>query len=182
MSLSDLASLGSFVSGLAVLASLVFLYFQVGRMNEQIRQTEKNQQAAISLARSNCTVDIVARGIEPSFAEPFLKVMSGSEDVSATALAQFRAYSRAAFFNYQDAFYQHMEGLLTDVAFSVVASLVRSNMSSISYRAQWRMHRPAYGTEFAAWMDKLVAQTPMEPFDIVANWKDALAAEKSGAP
>ena len=38
MSLSDLASLGSFVSGVAVLISLIYLALQV-------RQTEKNQQS-----------------------------------------------------------------------------------------------------------------------------------------
>jgi hypothetical protein len=41
MSLSDLASLGSFVSGVAVLVSLVFLYFQLRQMNAQVLQTEK---------------------------------------------------------------------------------------------------------------------------------------------
>jgi hypothetical protein len=37
MTLSDLAALGSFVSGLAVLVSLIFLWFQLRQMNEQIR-------------------------------------------------------------------------------------------------------------------------------------------------
>ncbi|HEX3432128.1 MAG TPA: hypothetical protein VHT03_14710 [Rhizomicrobium sp.] len=41
MSLSDLASLGSFVSAFAVLASLVYLALQV-------RQAEKNQRAILN--------------------------------------------------------------------------------------------------------------------------------------
>lgn len=41
MSLSDLASLGSFVSGFAVLVSLVYLALQV-------RQAEKNQRAVLN--------------------------------------------------------------------------------------------------------------------------------------
>jgi hypothetical protein len=38
MSLSDLAALGSFVSGLGVLVSLVFLYFQLRQIGVQVKQ------------------------------------------------------------------------------------------------------------------------------------------------
>ena len=44
MSLSDLASIGSLVSGVAVLGSLIYLALQV-------RQTDRNQQAAIRHSR-----------------------------------------------------------------------------------------------------------------------------------
>lgn len=50
MSLSDLAALGSFISGLGVLVSLVFLYFQLRQIGVQVKQTEKNQRALISQA------------------------------------------------------------------------------------------------------------------------------------
>src|SRR5215472_17064452 len=52
MSLSDLASLGSFVSGVAVLASLIFLFFQIRQMPEQVKRSEKNQQAAVGQGRA----------------------------------------------------------------------------------------------------------------------------------
>ena len=51
MSLSDLASLGSFVSGIAVLMSLVYLALQV-------RQTERNQQISIRHSRASRTVQL----------------------------------------------------------------------------------------------------------------------------
>src|SRR5262249_9153523 len=158
MSLSDLASLGSFVSGVAVLASLVFLFFQMRQMTEQVRQSEKNQQAAIRQGRSSRAVDIVLRGTDPGYAEVSIKVMSGSED--APSVAQFTAYWRATFFNWEDAFYQHLEGLLSELAFSALAHNVKAVMETIPQRAQWRLWRYQYGTEFVAWVDKLVAQTP----------------------
>jgi flagellar biosynthesis/type III secretory pathway M-ring protein FliF/YscJ len=52
MSLSDLAALGSFISGVAVLASLVFLFFQMRQMTEQVRQSERNQRALMQQGRS----------------------------------------------------------------------------------------------------------------------------------
>jgi len=51
MSLSDLASLGSFVAGFAVLTSLVYLALQV-------RQSERNQQISIRHSRVSRTVEL----------------------------------------------------------------------------------------------------------------------------
>jgi len=51
MTLSDLAALGSFVSGVAILVSLVFLYFQLRQVYAQIRLAERNQQATIQQDR-----------------------------------------------------------------------------------------------------------------------------------
>jgi hypothetical protein len=183
MSLSDLASLGSFVSGVAVLASLVFLFFQMRQMTEQVRQTEKNQQGAIRQGRSTRSVDIALRGTEPAFAESFAKLMSGSEDVSAAAVVQFTGYWRASFYNWEDAFYQHLEGLFSELAFSALTENVKSIVQVIPIRAQWRIWRYQYGSEFVAWMDGLIAQSPgREAIDRVATWRSALAAERSGAP
>jgi hypothetical protein len=52
MSLSDLASLGSFVSGFAVLISLIFLYFQLRQVNRQVRQAEINQRSLVGQTRT----------------------------------------------------------------------------------------------------------------------------------
>ena len=48
MTLADLAALGSFVSGFAVLVSLVFLYFQLRQLNAQVLQGERNQRALLN--------------------------------------------------------------------------------------------------------------------------------------
>jgi hypothetical protein len=69
MSLSDLASLGSFVSGIAVLLSLVFLYFQFRQVNLQVKQTEKNQQALIRQNRATRSVDLNMRRAEGSLVD-----------------------------------------------------------------------------------------------------------------
>src|SRR5262249_35202684 len=146
MSLSDLASLGSFVSGVAVLISLIFLYFQLRQVNRQVLQSEKNQQAMIRQARSTRTVDIALRGTELPFADAMESIMSDPEGgPSATALRQFSAYWRASFYSWEDAFYQHEEGLFSDLAFSAFKSNVKAIMRNIPFRAQWRMWRFQFG-------------------------------------
>src|SRR5215471_18256830 len=118
MSLSDLASLGSFVSGVAVLASLVFLFFQMRQMTEQVRQSEKNQQAAIRQARSTRSVEMNLAASDPSVADAITAGAQGREDVSETAFRQFFHWMRANFMGWEDAFYQHEDGLFSDSAFN----------------------------------------------------------------
>src|SRR5215469_15552872 len=118
MSLSDLASLGSFVSGVAVLISLAFLYFQLRQVNSQVRQTEKNQQASIRQARSTRGVDITLRAAtDPSLCEALTKGHPGRDDLSGVGLMQLYLYWRACFYEWEDAFYQHHDGLLTQSGF-----------------------------------------------------------------
>ena len=183
MSLSDLASLGSFVSGLAVLVSLIFLYFQVRQVNQQVRQTEKNQQAAIRQTRTGQVMTVVTSGIEPSAAEALNKGERGEEDISEINLRQFRQYCRAAFWGWEDGFYQHSSGLFTDAAFTTYTINIRQIMRSIGFRTQWRLQRRTWGPEYVAWMDKLLAETPIDDSgDTAGQWRNALAAERSGAP
>ena len=65
MSLSDLASLGSFVSGCAVLISLIYLALQV-------RQTERNQKISIRHSRVSRTVELQLALADPGVADAWL--------------------------------------------------------------------------------------------------------------
>jgi hypothetical protein len=92
MSLSDLASLGSFVSGVAVLASLV--YFQLRQVNAQVRQTEKNQQALIRQARTDrVTSTNIGLARDKAFADTLIKVQTRADDVTYPELSQVRRYA-----------------------------------------------------------------------------------------
>ena len=183
MSLSDLASLGSFVSGLAVLVSLVFLFFQLRQLNRQVRQAEKNQQAAIRQGRANQAAIINTGGADPSGSEALVRVARGEEDISATILRQSQQFWLAGFVLWEDSFYQHAEGLLTESAFQSHTAKIGMWVANIGARAQWRLQRHGFGHEFVAWMDKLVSETPLdETTDPVDRWRKALAAERTGAP
>ena len=78
MSLSELAEIGSFISGAAILSSLIFLYFQLRQINRQVKQAEKNQLSAIRQGRAARTVGIALTGTEPSW------LMRSSKEHSAT--------------------------------------------------------------------------------------------------
>jgi hypothetical protein len=182
MSLSELAEIGSFISGAAILSSLVFLYFQLRQINRQVKQAEKNQQSAIRQGRAARTVGIALTGTEPSVADAFVKGAFGDEDISLTQLSQFSAVCRATIINSEDTFYQHKEGLLDEASFVGFVAGMKGTLRYPGFRAQWKSARRSHGIEFVEFMDKLLAETPVRPrFDILARWGASVGAEKAVA-
>ena len=182
MSLSDLASLGSFVSGLAILVSLILLYFQLRQVNQQVRQAEKNQQASIRqgrAARSSATSMGVAEN--PALADAILKALTGAPDITTTQLYQFNRYCFAVFSGHEDSFYQNQDGLLTDSAFTSVVNSMGRGFSQAAVRLQWKRVRASYGAEFVKFVDGLIARAPIGPTSLdPAEWLSDLAGETSG--
>jgi hypothetical protein len=180
MSLSQLGEIGSFVSGVAILTSLIFLYFQLRQINHQVKQAEKNQQSAIRQGRAGRSIGIVLTGTEPSLADAFVKGAFGDDDISLTQLSQFSAVCRATIINSEDTFYQHKDGLLDEASFVGFVAGMKGTLRYPGFRAQWKNARRNHGTEFIEFMDKLVAETPVAPrVDVLARWAVSVGAEKA---
>jgi hypothetical protein len=174
MSLSDLASVGSFVSGFAVLISLIYLSLQV-------RQTKRNQQIAIRHSRASRIVDLQLALADPGVAGAWLHGSGSPQEITQTELSQFINLCRALFFHFEDSFYQREEGLLNDDAFETVVAGARLSARSPGWRAAWRVARPNFAGRFLAFMDGVVAGSAAEPpVDLsLEAWKVAFASETS---
>jgi hypothetical protein len=174
MSLSDLASLGGFVNGLAVLVSLVYLALQV-------RQTKRNQQIEIRHSRVSRIVELHVALADSAVADAWLRGSGSPQEITQTELSQYINLCRALFFHFEDSFYQREEGLLNDNAFETVVAGVRYSARSPGWRAAWRIARPNFGGRFLDFMDGLVAASAVEaPVDLsLEAWKAAFASEAS---
>jgi hypothetical protein len=119
--------------------------------------------------------------VDSTLADAVFKAATGAQDITATQVFRFGRYSHAIFSSYEDAFYQNQDGLLTDSAFTAAVNTLARVASRPSFRVQWKQARLAYGAEFAAFMDGLVAKTPIEQLSFdPAEWLSALAIERSG--
>src|SRR4051812_33092379 len=174
MSLSDLASLGSFVSGLGLLISLVYLALQV-------RHTKRNQQISIRHSRASRIVQLQLALADPAVANAWLHGSGSPHELTQTELSQFISLCRALFFHFEDSFYQREEGLLNDDAFETVVAGARLSARSPGWRAAWRIARPNFGGRFLNFMDGVAAGSPVEPpLDLSPEtWKIAFASEAS---
>jgi hypothetical protein len=173
MALSDLASIGSFVSAVAVVISLVYLA-------SQVRQSRTHQQAAIRSERATRLAMTNTAALDPLIADAIMKGLRGADDTTATQYAQFTHFCRASFYNAEDTFFQHKHGLISDEAFaSFIASLKGWAMRAPGMRAGWKQFRSLFVSEFAEWMDRTLAEVETAPpIDTFAQWRTLVDAEQ----
>jgi hypothetical protein len=83
MSLSDLASIGSFVSAVAVVVTLAFLTLQM-------RQTNRNQRALMQQGRSARVADSVLKTAEPAMSERHTRGAAGDRSMTEAEVWSYR--------------------------------------------------------------------------------------------
>src|SRR5215471_4269187 len=96
MSLSDLASLGSFVSGVAILVSLIYVALQ-------LRQSAKHQRALMHQGYAARVTESLHWFAEPANAELRARIIAGETTFTAEELYRLRQFFRVAILNVQDA-------------------------------------------------------------------------------
>jgi hypothetical protein len=173
MTLSDLASIGSLISGSAVLVSLVYLSLQV-------RLTERNQQASIRQGRINRAVELVTARMAPAVAEAISNGIDGDPNLTAQQLALFVSYVDAYFLHAEDTYYQHEAGLLNEAAFTTFVAYQKVAFTQCGMRVQWRRQRLYYVGAYVEFMDKLLAEASIAPaHDALAEWRTDVSAEQA---
>jgi hypothetical protein len=176
MSLTDLASLGNFVSGVAVLISLIYVALQV-------RQAEINQRTLIQQGRAARTVDAAFRLAEEQNAQILLKGNAGEEEMTVAEYLRYAQLFRAVTLGVEDTFYQHEHGTLSAAAFESTVLAAKSVLALPGFRAQWRASRHMYDPSFARFIDRLLSETPvLRRGDPAARWKALAAEELAGRP
>jgi hypothetical protein len=169
MNLSDLASIGSLVSGVAVLVSLIYLALQV-------RQAEKNQRALMNQGTAARVAESILGFAQPALSAISTRVQSGDIDFSAQEVNQLRMMLRVSLLSLQDSLVQHRAGMIDPVTFENSVGALRSSLALPAYRAVWMRYRLSYASEFAAFVDDLIEKTPRaEPVDLAAQFKADVA-------
>jgi len=185
MSLSDLASLGSFVSGFAVLVSLVFLYFQLRQLTEQGRQAEKNQKALIQVERAARAGDQLRFLARPEIAEAYTRGRSGASDITTSQYHQYFAIVRATLTSQEDAFFQHQQNLLDETSFESSRAVLKRIFSYPANRALWKRMHTSFEKSFQDFIEQVLSEvegaSPILIDEEVAAWRKDAAAELAKA-
>ena len=175
MSLSDLASLGSFVSGVAVLVSFVFLGLQ-------IRQSNINQRSLVQQGRSDNELELMLRLIEPHLHESMMRGRGGDLTMEPAQVDAFVRAWIATLSLWEDGFLQRQAGTIDAASFTSSAAAHRVFMSYPGCRAAWRTVRGQFTGAFRDYLDGVLRETrPVRPPDITATWK-AFVTEEQASP
>ena len=183
MSISDLAALASLVSGVAVLISLVLLYYQLRQLTAQVRQAEHYQQTLVKQARTSRVMDVNARLADADFAAVYLQVTTNADDLTLSEWSRFNAHARAIFQNGEDTFSQYRRNLLHKDDFDGFVLALSWTFRSPALRVAWTRHRESFPAHYVAFVDQIVAESPVIPIqpEVLARWKTDMAAELAKA-
>jgi hypothetical protein len=153
MSLADLASLSTAISGLAVTLSLIYLALQV-------HQNTKHTRALIHQGRIARIGELAMISAEPDMASMIVTGMDAKATPEDVRRFRFQCWCAASFYGWQDSFAQHRKGLIDEDIFIQMRSAVARAVSTPGVRAEWdtRIRQP--GTAFAAFVDEVIATLP----------------------
>jgi hypothetical protein len=175
MSLSDLASVGSFLSGVAVFVSLIYLALQV-------RQSEKAQRALMHQARSERIINAGLASMHPDIADTVIKMMNGAE-LSPREALQAYYYMRCQVVIVEDALWQHEAGFLDKDSFDTAVLNLQRVMLFPNCRAAYLLQRPQLPPAVRERIDALVAPSLKgETWNWMDDYKTARAEAMSPSP
>ena len=174
MSLSDLASIGSFISAIAVVVSIAFLALQM-------RQANANQKSLMQQGRSARTVDMLMKMSEPVLSQTIVSAFSDASDDPARVFA-FYSFACACFWNYEDSFLQFRAKTLDARGWATDELTLRGLFANPAYRAVWRMARAGMHGDYRDYLDRLMNEIrPSEPRNIAQVWRANFNEERGAA-
>ena len=162
MSLSDLASLGSFVSGVAVLISLIYLSLQM-------RQNSKHTKALVTQNRAERVSSTLLALANSDLAAAYDTANGGSASEQEVRRRQFQFMCAALINGWDDTFSQYEQGLLGHGQF------VRfRNGISATFLSDIGIDRFVEG-----WLQRQGAAAPTELTSFLSFMRDALAQARA---
>src|SRR4029077_6946696 len=99
-----------------------------------------------------------------------------------TEVRQFIFYCGARFYNAEDSFNQFQEGLLNQRTFDSLVVGLQNSLSQPGMRAYYKRQRGAFGRDFADFVDKLLAETPLVTApEAAAQWRADVRSEMAAS-
>jgi hypothetical protein len=174
MSLSDLSALGSFISGIAVVVSLVFLSLQ-------IRQSNQNQRSLMQQGRANRRIDLLLRRADPYLSGIILRAAECDPTLEPAQIMSYSMVVMAVFEGYEDTFLQHQAGTMDIASWNTELVSMRSYFAAPSVRGIWRRFRDSFTDDFRILVDLQMKDVrAAKTGDLAAAWRAALAEESAG--
>jgi hypothetical protein len=149
MSLSDLAAIGSFISGLAVLASLIFVGFQ-------LRQNTQAVRAGASQAHSYNWHQITMPVVESAdFAQIWRRGLDDLECLTDDERIRFYALAGAILRFFEGARVQWRHGQLDKEHWCNVEKTAIDFAATSGFKTYWAARRHWLSPEFQHWYESL---------------------------
>jgi hypothetical protein len=175
MTLSDLASVGSFVSSAAVVVTL-------GLLLAQTRQNNRNQRTLMQQGRAARSVDLVMRLAESGLSDLVVRAQSNEFSLTATEVQSYFRICGAFYLHYEDSFLQFQAGTLDRAGWESDLETLRLFASHPGSRVAWSFSRTFFSGDYRAFVDGLMRDTRTSPpQDYAEFWRSGLTKELAAA-
>ena len=146
-------AIAELLGAIGVIASLFYVA-------SQIRRNSLALEAATNQAVSDSTqLRLLAPAQNPALAVALAKARSDYEALSPAEHVQLVFFSRATFRGIQNAFFQHRQGLLPEIAWRDYEAIIRMNLKRPDVPQWWPTERASFDEEFAEYVDQLLAES-----------------------
>ncbi len=156
MTLSDLAAIGSFISGVAVAVTLIVLVVQT-------RQSIKNQRSLILQGQFARTSELILKLSESHLSDIAVRVDRSEPSLSSSELLAFTRVWHAFFAGLADSYLQHKLGTLDRANWDSVVTGLKQMMTLPSVRVSWKMTRMLTDGSFRDFVDGVMSEVRVVP-------------------
>lgn len=174
MSIPELASIISLISGIAVLFSLVFLALQ-------IRQANRNQKSLMQQGRTNRTVEIMLRMTDRHVGETIEIAHTNCAAMNPAQIWCFYGFAGAMFWTYEDSFLQLQANAIDAISWQSDETTLRRLLAFPAYRVAWKMARDSMGPKFRDHIDAVVHDVERDGSESLSNLWTTFAEEEMAA-
>ena len=163
MTLANLANLGEFLGGIAVIVSLIYLALQ-------IRQNTKTIRGSTLQQNTDFWGDLFLRLAQPDLANVYSTGMKGSADISPITFTQFNCLARSMFLGFENQYFQYRNGILDPESYLGYERIIAAQILAFrGFRIYWEQNRSYYSPSFVSHIDNIIERTP-EGGALLKDW------------
>src|ERR1700744_4680981 len=152
MTLQEVASFSTALSGLVVTASLVYLAIQT-------HQNTRNMRAVIHQGFTSRTTSVLTNLMDPAYCAMWIKGNGGDPKADAVSARQFQFHCSIALNSMEDLYYQHKVHLLHGEQFARGTEIYRRLLAEPGMRQFWERERSLFAVTspgFTTYVDGLL--------------------------
>ena len=154
MTLNELGSLGEFISGLAVVVTLIYLALQI-RHNTRAVRSSMHQDMVGSTAR-------IAESVSdsPDVGRIVLKADEDYDNLTKEEFIRFEAYAERVFGNFESVFYSYRNSMIEQDLWESWEASYLADISRNAMRRFWHEDRPMHLRDYMDFIDQFYRKNP----------------------
>jgi hypothetical protein len=150
-----LGSLGEFISGLAVVVTLIYLALQIRYNSRAVRSSMHQDMVESTLRIAESLSD------NPDVGRIVLKADEDYGSLTKEEQIRFEAYAERVFGNFESVFYSYRNSMIEEDLWESWESSFLADISRDSMRRFWQDERPLHLRDFMNFVDKYYQTHPV---------------------